>query len=65
LLALRLATIHNLSFISRLMGEIRSAIMNGTFGAFRDNFLANYHPTDERTRVSQKQKWLESRNRVD
>ena len=65
LLALRLATIHNLSFISRLMGEIRSAIMNGTFSTFRDNLLTNYQPTDEQMRVSQKQKWLESRNRVD
>jgi queuine/archaeosine tRNA-ribosyltransferase len=45
------------------MGEIRSAILDGTFSAFRDNFLASYQPTDEQTRVSQKQKWLERRNR--
>ena len=63
LLALRLATIHNLHFIHSLMGKIRSAILDGTFSAFRDNFLASYQPTDEQTRVSQKQKWLNRRNR--
>lgn len=61
LLALRLATIHNLHFIHNLMGEIRSAILDGTFSAFRDNFLASYQPTDEQARVSQKQKWLKGR----
>ncbi len=60
---LRLATIHNLSFIHSLMGEIRSTILDGTFSAFRDNFLASYQPTDEQTRFSQKQKWLEARER--
>jgi len=63
LLALRLATIHNLHFIHKLTGKIRSAILDGTFSAFRDNFLASYQPTDEQTRVSQKQKWLKGRNK--
>jgi len=63
LLAYRLATIHNLNFISNLMHKIRSAILNGTFPSFRDDFLASYKPTDEQIRLSQKQKWLESRNR--
>ncbi len=62
LLAYRLATIHNLNFMSNLMHKVRSAILNGTFGSFRDNFLASYKPTDEQTRLSQKQKWLKSRN---
>ena len=61
LLAYRLATIHNLSFINNLMHKIRSAIINGTFSSFRDNFLASYQPTDEQTRLNQKQKWLKSR----
>ncbi|MFC1915133.1 tRNA guanosine(34) transglycosylase Tgt [Chloroflexota bacterium] len=61
LLAYRLATIHNLSFIHNLTGKIRSAILDGTFSTFRDNFLASYQPTDEQTRVSQKQKWLRGR----
>jgi len=62
LLAYRLATIHNLSFISNLMNKIRSAIQDGTFVAFKDSFLKNYQPTDEKVRLSQKQKWLKSRN---
>lgn len=63
LLAYRLATIHNLNFISDLMRQIKGAILNGTFSAFKDNFLANYKPTDEQIRLDQKQKWLKSRNR--
>jgi len=61
LLAYRLATIHNLSFISNLMRKIRGSIMDGTFNSFRDDFLANYKTTDEAKRISQKQKWLNSR----
>ena len=62
LLAYRLATIHNLSFINNLMSKIRGAIANDTFSSFRDNFLASYKPTDEQVRLNQKQKWLKSRN---
>ncbi|MBE9482742.1 MAG: tRNA guanosine(34) transglycosylase Tgt [Chloroflexi bacterium] len=62
LLAYRLATIHNLGFINNLMYKMRSAIVNGTFSSFRDNFLDNYKPTDEQIRLNQKQKWLKSRN---
>jgi queuine tRNA-ribosyltransferase len=62
LLAYRLATIHNLSFINNLVNKIRSAIRDGTFVSFKDSFLSNYQPTDEETRLSQKQKWLKSRN---
>jgi queuine tRNA-ribosyltransferase len=61
LLALRLATVHNLRFISNLMGKIRSAILDGTFSAFREDFLAGYKTTDEQTRVDQKQRWLRAR----
>ena len=61
LLAYRLATIYNLSFIHHLMGKLRSAVLNGTFSTFKDNFWASYQPTDEQTRFNQKQKWLKSR----
>jgi queuine tRNA-ribosyltransferase len=63
LLAYRLATIHNLRFISNLIQKIRSAILDGTFNAFRDNFLSGYRPADEQTRFEQKQKWLRARAR--
>ena len=59
--AYRLATIHHLSFINNLLHKIRSAIINGTFSSFRENFLASYQPTDEQIRLNQKQKWLKSR----
>jgi len=62
LLAYRLATIHNLGFITELMDKIRGAVLNGTFVSFKKDFLANYRPTDEPTRLSQKRKWLEKRN---
>ena len=61
LLALRLATIHNLTFISNLMADIREAILKDTFASFKDDFLKNYKPTDEEARISQKQKWLQAR----
>ena len=61
MLAYRLATIHNLTFVQALMQKIRSAIKDGTFSSFRDGFLANYKPTDEQIRISQKRKWLKSR----
>jgi len=61
LLAYRLATIHNLAFMSRLVREMREAIIDGTFESFKVNFLASYRPTDEQTRLSQKKKWLEAR----
>ena len=61
LLAYRLATTHNLTFISSLMQKVRSAILDGTFTSFKDKFLANYKPSDERIRLNQKQKWLKSR----
>ena len=61
ILGLRLATLHNLRFISNLMRKIRSAISDGTFDAFRENFLAGYRTTDEQARLDQKQKWLKGR----
>jgi queuine tRNA-ribosyltransferase len=65
LLAYRLATIHNLFFIHNLMVRMRSAIAEGTFAEFRARFHASYHPTDEATRVNQKQKWLRAKRGVD
>jgi queuine tRNA-ribosyltransferase len=63
LLAYRLATIHNLSFMNKLMNKIRDTIIDGTFSTFRDSFLASYQPTDEGLKLTQRQKWLEAQNR--
>jgi len=62
LLSYRLATIHNLTFMSNLMSKIRGAIIDGTFNSFRDDFLSGYRPTDEQIRLDQKRRWLESRS---
>jgi queuine tRNA-ribosyltransferase len=64
LLAYRLATIHNLAFMSNLVRSIRTAILNGTFESFRQSFLASYKTTDEKTRLTQKKKWLEARSEI-
>ena len=63
LLAYRLATIHNLHFMTNLMKIIREAILSGTFDAFRDEFLASYQPVDDEVRLIQRRKWLEAQNR--
>lgn len=61
LLAYRLATIHNLTFLKSLMTEIREAIQNGTFAALKENFLSSYKTTNEQTRLKQKEKWLKAK----
>lgn len=63
LLAFRLATIHNLRFLIRLLEEIRQTISNNTFAAFRQDFLARYQMTDEEARILQKSKTLRNRLR--
>ncbi|MFC1872415.1 tRNA guanosine(34) transglycosylase Tgt [Chloroflexota bacterium] len=60
-LALRLATMHNLRFLARLVSGAREAIIEGNFTRYRDEFLAAYQAVDEDTRLSQKKKWLLTR----
>jgi queuine tRNA-ribosyltransferase len=61
LLGLRLATLHNLRFILRLMADLRRAIMEDRLDQFREEFLHSYQPTNEATRQAQKKKWLQAR----
>lgn len=61
LLGLRLASIHNLRFVLRLMEEMREAILEDRFGGFARDFLARYRPTDEAARQAHKEAWMESR----
>ncbi len=63
LLAYRLATLHNLTFINNLMKKIRSSINEGTFDSLKNEFLSGYRTTDEQVRISQKEKWLKSRTK--
>ncbi|MQG20939.1 MAG: tRNA guanosine(34) transglycosylase Tgt [SAR202 cluster bacterium] len=61
LLSLRLASIHNLRFILRLLEEVRVAIRANEFNAYKEAFLQTYKPTDEQTRIAQKAKWASAR----
>ncbi len=63
LLAYRLATIHNLRFIARLVQRIQNSIQQGTFASLKEDFLSKYQVTDEEVRIVQKQKWLNSPRR--
>jgi queuine tRNA-ribosyltransferase len=63
LLAYRLASIHNLRFLARLVEQMREAIALGTFDSFAQHFRARYRPTDEAIRSEQKERWL-ARGRV-
>ena len=60
MLGYRLASIHNLRFIVRLMERIRVSIIDGSFRSFKEGFVAGYKVTDQSIRQSQKQKWVEA-----
>ncbi|GCE10265.1 tRNA guanosine(34) transglycosylase Tgt [Tengunoibacter tsumagoiensis] len=57
----RLGTIHNIRFMLRLAAELRSSILNGTYVAFREAFLARYVPASEKVREAQREKWKAAR----
>ena len=61
LLALRLATIHNLRFIVNLMRDIRNSILTDSLEDFQADFMSGYQTTNEKTRIDQKQRWLKKR----
>jgi queuine tRNA-ribosyltransferase len=61
ILGLRLASLHNLRFILRLMDDMRQAIQEGRFDRFQQDFWSSYQPTDETTRRQQKERWLVNR----
>lgn len=46
ILALRLASLHNLYFYIQLMQEARQAILNGNYFSWQKNFLDNYQATN-------------------
>jgi queuine tRNA-ribosyltransferase len=59
----RLGTIHNLRFMFRLAGQLRTSILAGTYPTFRDEFLARYTPASQRVREEQREKWKAARTR--
>jgi queuine tRNA-ribosyltransferase len=45
-----LATLHNVHFYLNLMEQIRAALAEGRFGAFKRQFLADYLREEKKTR---------------
>lgn len=52
-LAYRLASIHNLRFLMRTMGDLRKAIQRGLVKEYREQFWENYQPADQSARSNQ------------
>ncbi len=63
LLGYRLATIHNVRFLVRMMEETRTAIVAGRFREFTDTFLGRYRGTDPGERERQRRLWEASTGR--
>ena len=61
ILGLRLASVHNLRFVLRLMERIRASILNDRFHSFSRDFLDRYRPTNEAARQEHKLRWLQER----
>jgi queuine tRNA-ribosyltransferase len=57
LLGYRLASIHNLRFLVRLMERARLAILAGDFDSLRAEFLSRYRAPDESVRNEQRRRW--------
>ena len=62
LLAYRLASIHNLRFILKMMADMRDAIFAGRFESYRRDFHNRFVPTNQAARAEQREKWLRSRD---
>lgn len=60
MLAYRLGTIHNLTFMQSLMDRLRQSIVADEFSRFESDFLREYRTTDETIRLHQKRRWHES-----
>ncbi len=60
----RLGTIHNIHFMLRLANRLRETIVDGTYPAFRDDFIARYRPASEKVREEQREKWKAARTRI-
>jgi queuine tRNA-ribosyltransferase len=61
ILGLRLATLHNLRFMLRLMANIRQSVLDGTFAAYKKAFLADYRIVPEQVRQAQRERHKHSR----
>ncbi len=65
ILGLYLSTLHNIYFILELMRDIRRAICNGTFLAFKEGFLSRYRVANAEAREENRQAWRKNRDVLD
>jgi queuine tRNA-ribosyltransferase len=56
ILGMRLATLHNVRFMLRLMAQIRQSILDGTFMAFKERFLEGYRIVPDAVRQAQRER---------
>ncbi len=61
ILALHLATVHNVRFMMRLIHDIRDHITGHTFAGFREAFLARYRLPDQQVRHAQRAQYVARR----
>ena len=60
ILGLRLTTLHNLHFLVNLACRIRDAILAGTFGDFKEQFISSYQIVDHQVRMRNRATRLEN-----
>ncbi|GAC1534793.1 MAG: tRNA guanosine(34) transglycosylase Tgt [Herpetosiphon sp.] len=59
----RLASVHNLRFLTSLMEQMRQAICEHRFGTFYEGWIERFQAVDERTRVAQRAAFHTARER--
>lgn len=64
MLGARLATLHNVRFLIRLMDGARRAIIEGRYAAYRDDFLARFQPVSDEVRAAQRAAYGRRRERA-
>ncbi len=63
ILGLRLATLHNLHFLLRLLEGIRRSILHGMFPVFKEEFLSTFRPVPEEVRQNEAARRRPARSR--
>ena len=63
ILGLRLNAIHNVSFLLRLMEEIRASILEGSFSDLKASFLSHYRVADHEVHAQQREARLRNAQR--
>ena len=61
---MRLATLHNLHFVLRLMDEARESILQGRFVAFKEQFLSEYRSIPDAVRAAQRERYRRGKGRT-